>query len=96
MALEQVSQIQDLNEKPGIITRSLPNSGAYSTPPSPSAYGRASDPVQEIKNQLKLLTHRQMREMCRSIFEVVSGDLSTSTIDMDQLPDVLDRFAYGD
>ena len=58
------------------------------TLPSVSTLYGNTDPVVHIKAQLKLLTHRQMRDMCR---ELTNG----KDIPASELPDVLDRFAYG-
>lgn len=62
-----------------------------------SSYGATTDPINQIKAQIKLLTHRQMREMCAAIFAAKEklkqeGDSISKT----DLPDVLDKFAYGD
>jgi hypothetical protein len=68
-----------------------------------------TDPIKAIKDNLKRLTHRQMREMCAAIFKArkdsfhpapemnakAASDVST-TISQHELPDVLDKFAYDD
>ena len=56
-----------------------------------------------IKDAIKKLTHREMREMVAMIFEAhvkLHGDLGRAdngdAIGKDRLADVLDRFAYGE
>jgi hypothetical protein len=48
------------------------------------------DPTGEIQRLLRLLTHRQMRELCQ---ELANGK---DTIASSELADAFDRFAYGE
>ena len=65
------------------------------TPPQPGSQHTAT-----IKDAIKKLTHREMREMVAMIFEAYhkleddKGELDA--IAKDDLADVLDRFAYGE
>lgn len=56
--------------------------------------------INEIKESIKKLTHRQMRDMCKAIFEAKTklerDETSDTEITPSQLPDVLDRWAHGD
>lgn len=58
------------------------------------------DPIVTIKGWLKRLTHRQMRTVCEEIFNSAKGVTSTKdltdAISKTELPDVLDRWAYGE
>ena len=62
--------------------------------------------TQAIRESIKLLTHREMREMVAMIFEAYKktdglsdakpADALPMTISMARMADVLDRFAYGE
>lgn len=58
----------------------------------PSADYKAPRHQDAIREALKKLTHREMRELTAAIFDASKGD----TISRADLPDVLDKFAYGD
>jgi hypothetical protein len=93
--------IQDLNEKKiGAVSEYAPKAGAVEYKDrdrlaqlekaiTPYSYNRTEEPINEIKAKLKLLTHRQMRDMCKAI-------CNGKDIPAAELPDVLDKFAYGD
>jgi hypothetical protein len=49
---------------------------------------QGADPTGEIQRLLRLLTHRQMRELCQ---ELANGK---DTIASSELADAFDRFAY--
>ena len=57
--------------------------------PPPYKAPRHQDAIREA---LKKLTHREMRELTAAIFDASKSD----TIARADLPDVLDKFAYGD
>lgn len=65
------------------------------TPPQPGSQHTAT-----IKDAIKKLTHREMREMVAAIFEahnkVARENRDGMAISKDDLADVLDRFAYGE
>jgi hypothetical protein len=71
-----------------------------------SSANHAADfsPSEQIKAQLKRLTHRQMHEVVREIFAAkdklgrgeTNKSVDASSIAKGELADVLDRFAYGD
>jgi uncharacterized protein YqeY len=101
--------IKDLNEqkigseyapkrKPdlGELERAMAETPKYYPYNSPSA----SEVINAIKENIKKLTHRQMREMCKAIFEAHHKNAVQETgkpsITDTELPDVLDRFAHGD
>jgi hypothetical protein len=48
------------------------------------------DPTREIQRLLRLLTHRQMRELCQML---TNGKYMIAS---SELADALDRFAYGE
>jgi hypothetical protein len=54
---------------------------------------RGSDPITAIQGWLRLLTHRQMRELVAAIYRVHKSE---NAITAAELPDVLDKFAYGE
>ena len=60
-------------------------------PPIPADY-KAPRHQDAIRETLKKLTHREMKELTLAIFAAAKGD----SIARDDLPDVFDRFAYGD
>ena len=62
---------------------------AISADPPPYKAPRHQDAIREA---LKKLTHREMRELVGAIYDANGGD----TIARAELPDVLDKFAYGD
>ena len=67
------------------------------TPPSTSP--GSSQHTVTIKDAIKKLTHREMREMVAAIFEAqkkLGGAATDETITRTELADVLDRFAYGE
>jgi hypothetical protein len=51
---------------------------------------RGIDPTGEIQRLLRLLTHRQMRELCQKLAN------GKDTIASSELADAFDRFAYGE
>ena len=59
--------------------------------PIPADY-KAPKHVDTIKDALKRLTHREMRQLVAEIFEAAKGD----TIAKTDLPDILDGFAYSE
>jgi hypothetical protein len=61
----------------------------YRPPPADYKAPRHQDAIREA---LKKLTHREMRELTAAIFDASKSD----TIARADLPDVLDKFAYGD
>ena len=64
------------------------------TPPQPGSQHTAT-----IKDAIKKLTHREMREMVAAVFEAqkkLGGAATDETITRTELADVLDRFAYGE
>jgi hypothetical protein len=54
---------------------------------------RGQDPIAAIQAWLRLLTHRQMRDLVAAIYRVHKSE---NAITAAELPDVLDRFAYGE
>ena len=76
---------------PGAVT-------GYRPPPyTPTQPG--SQHTATIKDAIKKLTHREMREMVAAIFEAqkkLGGAYTDETITRTELADVLDRFAYGE
>ena len=60
-------------------------------PPIPADY-KAPRHQDAIRETLKKLTHREMKELTLAIFAAAKSD----SIARDDLPDVFDRFAYGD
>jgi hypothetical protein len=79
---------------------------SYATPPIPSNYKTPGHSA-AIKDRLKQLTHREMRDFVAEIFaahrklrsehqSASDVDDFSSSITLAQLPDVLDKFAYGD
>jgi hypothetical protein len=83
----------------------------YPSQPAPSPYATHKTPThsEAIKERLKQLTHREMRDFVGEIFDAhrklrterASTLQGASTIDegsitLAQFPDVLDKFAYGD
>ena len=76
------------------------------TPPSAMAQQQASTHTAAIRESIKKLTHREMREMVAMIF-AAKDKLASDRRDHDavgdmvaisktELADVLDRFAYGE
>jgi hypothetical protein len=71
---------------------------------SPANHASDFSPAEQIKAQLKRLTHRQMHEVVREIFAAkdklgrgeANKSVDASSIAKGELADVLDRFAYGD
>jgi hypothetical protein len=99
--------IQDLNEKkigvseyaPKSVDSKLAQLEKDIRQSVPYSYNRTDEPINEIKAKLKLLTHRQMREMCAAIFASKAKSTAVAEdgiISKVELPDVLDRFAHGD
>jgi hypothetical protein len=94
-----MESIQDLNEKKIGVSEYAPKPASVDSKLAqlekdirqsvPYAYNRVEEPINEIKAKLKLLTHRQMRDMCKAICN--GKDITAA-----ELPDVLDKFAYGD
>ena len=86
--------IQDLS-KPGPEKYAPKTStGAYPTFPA------GNESINAIKDNLKKLTHRQMREMVKEIFSARDNLATKDRIDDDtivrlEMADVLDRFAHG-
>ena len=86
---------QDLNEKqigdyvPKISTQKLRDLEKDIAKQVTDYSSYTKDPIQQIQAQLKLLTHRQMRDMCKAI-------ANGKDIPAADLPDILDKFAYGD
>ena len=69
------------------------------TPPSAMGQQQASTHTAAIRESIKKLTHREMREMVAAIFEAqkkLGGAATDETITRTELADVLDRFAYGE
>ena len=63
------------------------------------SYSAGNESVNQIKDHIKKLTHRQMREMVKAIFEAkakIGTEPGGDAITLIQMPDVLDRFAHGD
>jgi hypothetical protein len=58
----------------------------------PAADYKAPRHQDAIREALKKLTHREMRELTAAIFDASKSD----SIARADLPDVLDKFAYGD
>jgi hypothetical protein len=63
--------------------------GSGYKPPADYKAPRHQDAIRET---LKKLTHREMKELTLAIFAAAKSD----SIARDDLPDVFDRFAYGD
>jgi hypothetical protein len=86
-------EIRDLNSR-------LPPVDAPQVPPVPPIdeledaiakhVQQGVDPIAEIQRLLRILTHRQMRELCQKIAN------GKDTIASSELADALDRFAYGE
>ena len=82
------------------IERTPPRTAPYVpyTPPSTSPGG--SQHTVTIKDAIKKLTHREMREMVAAIFaaqqKIMGNDELGEVITKGDLADVLDRFAYGE
>lgn len=53
-------------------------------------------PLQDIKESIKRLTHREMRTLVMEIFKCRAKEDAIDGISQQELPDVLDRWAYGD
>ena len=61
--------------------------------PPPSDY-KSPGHTAIIKDKLKQLTHREMRDLVGEIFKAAGTD--KDVIARAEMPDVLDRLAYGD
>jgi hypothetical protein len=85
----------------------------YPSQPAPSPYATHKTPThsEAIKERLKQLTHREMRDFVGEIFDAHRKlrterapplqnasvvDEAVYSISLAQFPDVLDKFAYGD
>ena len=66
----------------------------------PSVSPGSSQHTATIKDAIKKLTHREMREMVAAIFaaqqKIMGNDELGEVITKGDLADVLDRFAYGE
>ena len=83
------------------IERTPPRTAPYVPYTPPSASPGSSQHTATIKDAIKKLTHREMREMVAAIFaaqqKIMGNDEATDeTITRTELADVLDRFAYGE
>jgi hypothetical protein len=86
--LEAVADAIDMGYK-APSTPPRPPSGDYKTPGHTAV----------IKEKLKALTHREMREFVAEIFEArkkLGEQTGNEAITRTEMPDVLDRLAYGD
>jgi hypothetical protein len=104
--------VEEALQPPPAIPYAPPRSrDNYPSQPAPSPYATHKTPThsEAIKERLKQLTHREMRDFVGEIFnahlklrtERASTLQGASTIDegsitLAQFPDVLDKFAYGD
>ena len=83
-----------------------PGAVAGYRPPPYTSTQPGSQHTATIKDAIKKLTHREMREMVAAIFEAYKktdglsdakpADALPMTISMARMADVLDRFAYGE
>ena len=81
------------------IERTPPRTAPYVPYAPPSTSPGSSQHTVTIKDAIKKLTHREMREMVAAIFEAqkkLGGAATDETITRTELADVLDRFAYGE
>ena len=73
------------------LAQQPPRSYAYS-PPQPGSQHTAA-----IKDSLKKLTHREMRELVAAIFAALGNEMAhAEAIPRGDMADVLDRVAHGD
>jgi hypothetical protein len=82
----------------GAPTRPEPAPTRSFTPAPPGVGGdyKAPKHVDAIKERLKALTHREMRDLVAEIFQANKKGTDADTITRAEMPDVLDRLAYGD
>ncbi len=76
-----------------------PGATAGYRPPSYTSTQPGSQHTATIKDAIKKLTHREMREMVAAVFEAqkkLGGAATDESITRTEFADVLDRFAYGE
>jgi hypothetical protein len=103
--------VEEALQPPPAIPYAPPRSrDNYPSQPAPSPYATHKTPThsEAIKERLKQLTHREMRDFVGEIFDAhrklrterVSShkpvDEVVPSITVSELPDVLDKLAYGD
>ena len=55
-----------------------------------------NDPIDQIKDQFKTLTHRQMKRLCQDLWATRPNGPNRESIELVHLPEMFDAWAYND